>query len=285
MSGMALNMDDLEISPIEIDQVSLSNFSSDFEYQKGSLKNTKMKFEVEVRLNWKISFRIKFLGETIFSVNKSDSLDLFKFNTGFVDVDTVEVSPGKMNIDIPKLALKFKAYDLRIAPAEKDKIVADSMKLSNIMMEETSVPTSSPALFGATIPLQNPFGPQKASIDNTTIDEFEATKIILPPFELHNLHMDNIVVEKVLSDDFSVKAHTTKNSDEFNLLGIVKLWATIDVKTTMQADEMEFNDLTGNIVSDKTSMSGMTMDFRLKDIQIKNIKLEGFDAKELDVGL
>lgn len=288
MRGLDLSMESLEISPVEIDEVSLTGFHSDFSYLGGTLKGAKMKFEVKIDLNYSIGLTVKFLGHTIFKISESGDVNLLNFDSGFLSVDNVTVDPGKMNIDIPKLSLKFTGDSLIISPSGNTgtPITIDSMELNKIKMDEAAIPGTLPALFGGgLIPVQNPLGAQNMNMSGTSIQDFSTVGITLPPFELTNLHMTNIKIEKVLSDNFSTRAHAKTKSDTLNLFGIVQLWVSLDVTTTLNVDEMELNNLNGNIKSDNTSMSGMKLMLKIKDIKIKNMEIDKFDAKEIGVGL
>jgi hypothetical protein len=97
--------------------------------------------------------------------------------------------------------------------------------------------------------------------------------------------MTDMKIDKVLSDNFSTRAHTKTKSDTLNLFGIVQLWVSLDVATTLNVGEMELNNLNGNIKSDNTSMSGMKLMLKIKDIKIKNMEIDKFDAKEIGIGL
>ena len=285
--GLRIDMDSLEITPVEIEEISLTNFKSDFGYKSGFLKDAKMKFEIDIDLNYSIGIKVKFLGKTIFNLSESGSANIITFDSGFINVDDATIHSGRMKIDIPQLKLKFKSDSLKVSPRKSDpRITADEMQIKNIKMEETVIPRDMPALFGGNvIPVQNPLEPQDVSICDITMDEFATLGIKLPPFELTNLKMSDIKISKVTSDDFTTKASVHKNSPQLNLFGIVRLWASIDVITTLQTDKVELFDLDGNITTDKTWMSGMNMMLKIKDIKIKNMEIENFDAKELGIGL
>jgi hypothetical protein len=288
MQGLDLNMESLEISPIDIDEVSLTGFSSDFSYQNGTLKGAKMKFEVKLDLNYSIGLTVKAWGVTIFSISESGDVNLLDFDSGFLAVDNVKVDPGRMNIDIPKLSLKFKGDNLVIPPRDNmgQSITIDHMELNKIKMNDLVIPGTLPALFGGgMIPVQNPLGAQNMNMSDTFIQDFSTVGITLPPFELTNLQITDMKIEKVLSDNFSTRAHAKTNSDTLNLFGIVKLWVSLDVTTTLTVDEMELSNLDGKIKSDSTSMSGMKLMLKIKDIKIKNMEIDKFDAKEIGVGL
>ena len=68
--GLKIDMGSLEISPIEIDEIALSNFKSDFGYDSGILKNAKMKFEIDVDIHYSIGLRVRVFGKTVFSFVK-----------------------------------------------------------------------------------------------------------------------------------------------------------------------------------------------------------------------
>lgn len=284
MSGIHLNIDSMEISPVEIEEVSFSNFTSIFDYSGGTLKNTNVRFEVKVILNWQIKYDVKFLAHTIDSVDEGGSLDLFNFDTGFVDVDMTRMDPGKMKIVLPNLKMKQYRQDV-LRTDSSSKISTDKMELNKIEMDETVITNSSPALFGGTIPIKNPFGAQNMSISNTKMDDFSAIEIKIPQFYMTNLNMQGIEVENVVSDNFEVKAHSSMESSTYRLLNLVSLWSTINIAVTMKADKVEYSNLKGNIRADKTLMKGMTMDLKLKNIQIKDLKLDEFDIPDIGIGL
>jgi len=285
--GLKINMGSLEISPIEIDEIALSNFKSDFGYDSGILKNAKMKFEIYMDIHYSIGLRVRVFGKTVFRISESGSTNLLSFDSGFIDVDDVTISPGRMKIDIPQLKLKFKSDSLKISPSKSDpSIKADEMNMKKVNMAETVIPRDMPALFGgAVIPVQNPLEPQDVSVCDIKMDEFTTLGIKLPPFELTNLAMADMHIDKVISDEFTTTANVQRNSPVLNLFGIVRLWASMSVKTTMKTDKVELYDLDGNIKTDKTRMSGMDMMLKIKDITIKNMEIENFDAKELGIGL
>jgi hypothetical protein len=285
--GLKIDMGSLEISPIEIDEIALSNFKSDFGYDSGILKNAKMKFEIDMDIHYSIGLRVRVFGKTVFRISESGSTNLLSFDSGFIDVDDVTISPGRMKIDIPQLKLKFKSDSLKISPDKSDPpIKADEMNMKKVDMAETVIPRDMPAIFGgAVIPVQNPLEPQDISICDIKMDEFTTLGIKLPPFELTNLAMADMHIDKVISDEFTTTANVQRNSPILNLFGIVRLWASVSVKTTMQTDKIELYDLDGNIKTDKTRMSGMDMMLKIKDITIKNMEIENFDAKELGIGL
>ncbi len=285
--GLTIGMGSLEISPMEIDDISLTNFKSDFGYSSGILKNAKMKFEIDVDINWHIGFKIRAFGRTVFRISRSGSNTILSFNSGFINVDNIAISPGRMKIDIPQLKLKFKSDSLKISPGASDPpITADEMNMKKVEIEETVIPTGMNALFGGgIIPIQNPLEPQDASMCDIKMDEFTTLGIKLPPFELTNLVMSNMKIDKVISDDFTTTATVRKNSPSLNLLGMVSLWISIRVKTTMKTEKIEFYNLDGNIITDKTQMSGMNMMLKIKDITIKNMEIENFDTDELGIGL
>ena len=285
--GLNLDMDSLEITPIEIEEISLSNFKSDFGYKSGILKDAKMRFEVDIDLHYSIRIKIRFMGKTIFSLSKVGMVDLITFDSGFINVNDATIHAGRMKIDIPQLKLKFKSDSLKVSPGKYDpRITADEMQIKKIKMEETVIPRDMPALFGGNvIPVQNPLEPQDVSICDITMDEFATLGIRLPPFELTNLKMSDIKISKVTSDDFTTKANVCRTSPQLNLFGIVRLWVSIGIVTTLKTDKIELFDLDGNITTDKAWMSGMNMMLKIKDIKIKNMEVENFDAKELGIGL
>lgn len=286
MSGISLNMDSLEISPVEIEEVVLSNFNSDFAYPEGALKDTRMRFEVKVALNWRIGLDVKFFDETIDSIKHEGSLNLFEFDTDFLPVDLARIDPGRMKISIPKLKMgKFKQDFLKTEEDKQSGIVATRMDIEEVRMDEAVMTTASPALFGGTIPIKNPFGPQNMSISNTQMKNFSAVEIKMPPFYLTNLQMQEIEVDKVVSDNFIIKSHTKRESAEHKLLDLVYLKSTIDITATVKADKVELSNLKGDIKADRTSMRGMTLDFKLKDIQIKDLKINEFDLPDIGIGL
>ena len=92
LSGIQLTIDSLEVSPVEIQELSFSNFVSDFDYSHGTIKNAKVRFEVKVMLNWNVKYNLELLGEIIETASKDGSFDLFNFDTGFVNVDLINVA-------------------------------------------------------------------------------------------------------------------------------------------------------------------------------------------------
>jgi hypothetical protein len=287
LSGIQVSVDSLEVTPVEIEELSFSNFVSNFDYSHGTIKNAKVRFEIKVVLNWSINYDVELFGETIETTSKEGSFDLFNCDTDFINVDLISVVPGKMKIDLPNLRMKrFKEDLLRTTSGDSSsKITIDKTELNKIAMDETVITNSSPALFGGTVPIKNPFGPQNMSISNTKMDDFSAIKIKLPPFYLTNLDMQGIEVAKVSSDNFEIKAHTKKESSASKILDLISLWSTINIMVTMKADKIEYSDLNGNIKSDKTMMKGMTMDLRLRNIQIKDLKFDEFDIPDIGIGL
>jgi len=285
--GLKISMGSLEITPVEIDEISLSNFKSDFTYGSGILKNAKMKFEIDIHMHYSIGLRIKVFGKTVFKISESGSVNLLSFNSGFIDVNDATISPGKMKINIPQLNLKFKSDSLKISPGKSDPpIVADEMNMKKVEMAETVIPRDMPALFGGSvIPVQNPLEPQDVSVCDISMNEFTTLGIRLPPFELTNLVMTDMHIDTVISDEFATTASVQRNSPQLNLFKIVKLWASVNVKTTMKTDKVELHDLNGKIMTDKTQMSGMNMALKIKDIKINNMEIDNFDAKELGIGL
>jgi hypothetical protein len=286
MAGIHLNLGSLEVSSVEIDEISFSNFCSDFDYLGGNLKNVTVRFECKAVLNWKINYNVKFLEKTIEAVDEGGSVDLFNFDTGFINADTSKVDPGKMRIILPKLNMKYFKQDLlRTDTSSSLKITSDKMELNDIAMDETVVTNSSPALFGGTIPIKNPFGPQNISISNTKMNDFSVFEIKIPPFDLTNLDMQGIEVQNVVSDNLEVKGHAVRESSTHHLLNLVSLWSTLNITVTMKADKVEYTNLKGNIRADKAIMKGMTMDLNLKNIQIKDLKINQFDIPDIGVGL
>jgi hypothetical protein len=285
MSGIKLNMNSLEISPIEIEDLTLSNFNSNFSYSHGELKNAKMRFQVKVVLTCKDKTEFKFLGQSIDSLVQQQSIDLFNFDTDFVDIDAVMIPEGKMKITLPRLSIgKFK-QDLLQTDEPSSKITANNMDIHQISMDETVMEGSSPALFGGFIPIKNPLGPQNMSISGVKMKDFTALQIKMPPFNLTNLHMQTIEIKEVVSDNFLTKGHINKTSPVYTIPDLISIWATIEITVSMKADKVVYNNLRGDITADKTSMKGMTMDFRLKDIQFKDLRIDKFDMPDIGVGL
>lgn len=286
--GLTIGMGSLEISPIEIDEVALTNFKSNFGYASGILRNTKMRFEITVIVHWSFRLKIKAFGVTVFDWDISGSFTILSYNSGFINLGNVSISPGNMNIAIPQLKLKFKSDPLKVSPSSTDPpITATEMNMKKVEIEETVIPTGMNALFGGgVIPIQNPLEPQDASLCDINMDEFTTLGIKLPPFELKNLVMSDMHINNVVSDDFSTTGSVQRNSNLVGFAGnIVHLWVSVDVKTTMKTDNVEFYNLDGKITADKTQMSGMNMNLKIKDITIKNMEIENFDAEELGIGL
>lgn len=287
LSGIQLSIDSLEVSPVEIQELSFSNFVSDFSYSQGTIKNAKVRFEVKVLLNWDVKYNVELLGEIIETASKEGSLDLFNFDTGFVNVDLINVDPGKMKIDLSNLRMKNFKEDLlkTISENSSSKITVDKTEINKVEMDETVITNSSPALFGGTVPIKNPFGPQNMSISNTKMNDFSAIKIKIPPFYLTNLNMQGIEVAKVTSDNFEIRAHTKQESSVHKIFDLISLWSTLNIAVTVKADKIEYSDLNGNIKSDKTMMKGMTMDLKLKNIQIRDLRFDEFDIPDVGIGL
>lgn len=289
LSGLKLSINSLEMSPIEIDKISLKQFESNFSYGGGELKNTKMKFGIRVDLYWEVDqWCISLFDLEVCTPGGSGVLGLLNWTSEWQNVGNVTVHPGNMLIQIPDLSLKFKSDSLRVSPETKDQpITVDKTDMTKIKMEETVVPGSLPALFGGgTIPIKNPLGTQDMSICNMEINDFSTIGIRLPPFNMTNLYMTDMKISKVESEGFETTGSVQKDSPKLSILGgFIRLWIRATITTTIKTEKMTMNDLQGQVTADSASLSGMHMNLKMKDIRIKNVELEKYDADEIEVGL
>lgn len=285
--GIKIGMSSMEISPIAINNIKLNNFKSNFSYRSGNLINAQMEIAVTVNLAWWVGISVKIFGKK-FSVSKSGNITLISYNSGFISLGNLQVSPGNMNIDIPSLTLKFQSDDLKIPPATSDPattITADTMDLNKMKIAEAVIPGSLPALFGGgMIPVQNPLGAMNMSMCDTKIDAFSTLGIKIPAFELSNLQMTNISIPQVTSDAFSATATKNENFGTIDL-GILTLTPSLTVTTTMKVDQMEFDNLNGSVTADKAEISSMEINLNIGDINIKNIEINKFNTQQIDIGL
>ena len=238
-------------------------------------------------INWKKSFQFQFLNETIGTSDDKGSFNLFDFDTNFIDADVIKVDPGKQKIIIPELKLeKLKQTDLKTNTKDTtSKINADKILMDDIVMDGTTTTSSAPALFGATIPVNNPFGAQDMSINNTKISHFSIPQIRIPSIIGSNMMIEGINVDKVTSDGFTIKGHFTSESQEYNLLDMVSLWASINIHVTVRVDGIEHTNLDGKISSDNLQLNNITMDLNVKNMQINDLKIIGFDVPNIGIGL
>jgi len=287
MCGFKVNMDSLEISPVEIDKISLKQFNSNFSYTGGVLKNTQLKIRIEVRIHWAVGqWCIDLWFDEVCTPGGSGNYKILDYTSPFFNLGDVNIHPGNMKINIPELSLKFQSNSLKVSPQKTDpKITAEKMLMNKIKMEETVVPGPLPPLFGsATIPIQNPLEPLDISICNTKINDF-TIGVKLPPFQLTDLKMTNMDISKVESGGFEATGSVNKNSGVITVLGFIDLWVSTTVTTTLKTEKMEIRNLDGRINTDSVSMSGMKMNLTVKDIQIKNIELENYDTKEVEIAV
>lgn len=273
------------MDPVEIEKISMRNFSGNFKYFKGILNNASIKFKIRVILKVFTKIDFRFLGEIINSINEEKVVTLFDFDTGFKDVDRIQMDKGQIMFKTSKTeteSLKLKtnkngAYRSNLSIRNSD---IRQTNIKNCRVNYSSIP-----LFGGPILLNGPFSFTDIDMYGANINNCSIKNIKLPTLHFRDLCVKGIKIEKMISDGFLITSKLHKQSAQIAVNDVVSIAAKLEMEIVIKTDKIEYSDLNGSFNGREPALHNMKFDVTLKDVGLKELNVKKSDMQKVAIGL
>ena len=266
-----ISIEEVVVGPIEIENISFTNFSGDFRYQSGVMKNSKIRLKISPYIEWRVRVCIGFgRWETCYGGSGTTYLGTIK--TDWSSLGDVNIASGKMKLDIKKASFG----PLRMSPSpikgNGGNLGVHSIDVDNIEMIQTEVPTGMPPMLGLEAEVPNMVGPIDATVQETRMEKFKSKGFFSPGMGFRNIKALNVKIDQARSGQLDVNTSLTRTTKWVNL-AYVGFRLRVTIETWMKADNLIFKTLTGDVMTDLAKVSGFTMNLDIKGITLCNLKL------------
>lgn len=275
-----LSIEDLQVGPISIGKISLSNFTGKFQYKSATMKNLQMRFHITPYIDWRIGIYISMPWpfDDIY-IGDSGHYNFDAIDTNWIHLNDVPISSGNLDLSIKDTS--FGPFTIGTT-AIKGEVNVESINVDDIKMAQTKVPTGLPSLMGADIEVPNPVGATNISVLETDMAKFSSRGIIVPNLTFSSIQALNVNIAEAQSGQINV---TTKEfnytAGTANLLGIASITLGFKIWTEMSAANILFDGLSGDVATDSASSSGFTMNVDMNGLVLCRLKLNGFSVPSI----
>jgi hypothetical protein len=279
-----IEVNEIIVGPITIEKVTIEGFGGNFAYKSGLMKNTQMRLVVEPILDWWVGICIDYFFGS-FCVGTNGSWGFGSIDTGWVDLGDVSIAAGSMEFDINRTTFgPFTMTPKPVKPVQIGNEDIRAMNVSRINMKDTEIPTGKPSL-GLNLPLPNMIGPTNANVQETTMDDMSTSGILMPNgMAFANITAKNVSMDEARSGNLNVSSSFSKATGWVDL-GILGFRLRFNVTSTLRADNLIFQGLSGKWECNSAEVSGFKMDMDMKGITINNLKLNDYSIPVIEVKL
>jgi len=279
-----ISIEEIAVGPIEISRLSLTNFKGAFNYQSGVMKNLQLNLKISPYVDWwiKVSVDLGWPFGTVDIIDESGHVNLPSIDTGWSGLGDMNIDPGNMNMSIKEAT--FGPFKLNPAPIKGD-ISVRSINVNRINMINTKLPmTGIPAIPGLNLQMPNPMKPMNPSIQETQMQSFQSTGITLPSMTFSDIQALNVQMDQAQSGKLYAKTQSGNIPlGGVSLAGFAGVTLGVKIQTQMQADNLTFNDLNGNVTTDSAVASGFTMNLDINGIIMCYLKLIGYSMPTIEI--